>query len=135
MNVRWPSVLLVALALLGFSADVMKRSAAQLAPRYDEVAYLALARDYAHEGGIIPTIRCHLEGRCREDNRPPLYEFMIETVMDDTPAAFARAKLVTYGTALLLFLVVFVAVRRTFSPAIAVGSVVALALMPGLSRV
>ena len=133
MRARRVCILLVALALLGFSADVMKRSAAQLAPRYDEVAYLALARDYAHEGGIIPTIRCHLEGRCREDNRPPLYEFMIETVMDDTPAAFARAKLVTYGTALLLFLVVFVAVRRTFSPAIAVGSVVALALMPGLS--
>ena len=133
MSARWAGILLVALALLGFSADVIRRSSTQLCPRYDEVSYLAIARDYAREGGILPTIRCHLEGRCREDNRPPLFEFMLETVVDDGPAAFARAKLVTFGTALLLFAVVFVAVRRAFSLRVAVGSVVALALMPALS--
>jgi 4-amino-4-deoxy-L-arabinose transferase-like glycosyltransferase len=133
MNARWGSFALLALALLGFSADVLDRSAHQLSPRYDEVSYLALARDYAHEGGFVPTIRCHLEARCKEDNRPPLYELMIAAVIDDSPAAYARAKLVSYGTALLLLAMVFVVVRRLFSPTVALGSVVALALMPALS--
>lgn len=133
MNVRWPSVLLVALALLGFSADVMKRSERQLYPRYDEVAYLALARDYARAGGVGATIRCHLEARCREDNRPPLYEFLLLGVVDDAPASFANAKLVTLGTTLFLFAVVWLGVRRTFSAAVATGSVIVLALHPALA--
>jgi hypothetical protein len=133
MGPRSTALLVLLLALLGFGADVMKRSATQLAPRYDEVAYLALARDYAHEGGIAATIGCHLEARCREDNRPPLFEFMLETIADDAPAMFARAKLVTFATALVLLALVFAVVRSVFSPTVAVGAVAALCLMPALS--
>jgi hypothetical protein len=133
MGSRAIALLLVALALLGFAGDVLMRSSTQLAPRYDEVAYLALARDYAHEGGIVATIQCHLQGRCKEDNRPPLFELMLEAVADDTPAMFARAKLVTFGTALLLLALVFAMVRRVFSWPVAAGSVVAVCLMPALS--
>jgi hypothetical protein len=133
MGPRSLALLLVALALIGFAGDVMKRSAKQLAPRYDEVAYLALARDYAREGGIAATIQCHLEARCREDNRPPLFELMLETIADDAPAAFARAKLVTLATAFLLLALVFIMARSVFSSTVAVGSVVAVSVMPALS--
>jgi hypothetical protein len=133
MGPRSIALCLVVLALLDFGGDVMKRSAEQLAPRYDEVAYLAVARDYAHEGGIVATIDCHLQGRCKEDNRPPLFELMLEAVADDTPAMFARAKLVTFATALLLLGLVFVMARGVFSWPVAAGSVVAACLMPALS--
>jgi hypothetical protein len=111
----------------------MRISATHLRPRYDEVAYLALARDYARAGGVAATIRCHLEGLCREDNRPPLFEFLLLGVVDDAPASFAKAKLVTLATTLLLLAVVWFAVRRSFSAAVAAGSVVVLALTPGLA--
>jgi 4-amino-4-deoxy-L-arabinose transferase-like glycosyltransferase len=133
MKARWP-ILLVVLALLGFSAEVMQRSATHLRPRYDEVAYLALARDYARAGGVAATIRCHLEARCREDNRPPLFQFLLMGVVDDSPASFAKAKLLTFATTLFLFAVVWFALRRSFSAAVATGSVVALALTPGLAE-
>jgi 4-amino-4-deoxy-L-arabinose transferase-like glycosyltransferase len=111
----------------------MRISATHLRPRYDEVAYLALARDYARAGGVAATIRCHLEARCHEDNRPPLFEFLLLGVVDDSPASFANAKLVTFATTLLLLAVVWFAVRRSFSTAVAAGSVVVLALTPGLA--
>jgi 4-amino-4-deoxy-L-arabinose transferase-like glycosyltransferase len=133
MRPRSLALLLVALALLGFGGDVMERSARQLSPRYDEVAYLALARDYAREGGVTGTIKCHLEARCREDNRPPLFQFMLQAVADDAPAFFARAKLVSLATALFLFALVFIAVRPWFSSTVALGSVVAASLMPALA--
>lgn len=133
MGSRFTAFVLVTLALLGFAGDVMKQSASQLAPRYDEVAYLAVARDYAHEGGIAATIQCHLQARCREDNRPPLFELMLEAVADDTPAMFARAKLVTFATSLLLLALVFAMVRKVFSWPVAVGSMMAVCLMPALS--
>jgi len=132
MKARWP-ILLVALALLGLGAEVVQRSATHLRPRYDEVAYLALARDYARAGGVAATIRCHLEARCREDNRPPLFEFLLLGVVDDSPASFAKAKLLTFATSLFLLAVVWFAVRRSFSTAVAAGSVVVLALTPGLA--
>jgi len=132
MKARWP-ILLVALALLGFGAEVMQRSATHLCPRYDEVAYLALAREYARAGGVAATIRCHLEARCREDNRPPLFQFMLMGVVDDSPASFAKAKLVTFATTLFLLAVVWFVLRRGFSAAVASGSVVVLALTPALA--
>ena len=78
--------------------------------------YLSLARDYAREGGTLATIRCHFEGRCKEDIRHPLYQFLLAAVVDDQPASFARAKLVTFATALLLLAVVYWIVRRRFGP-------------------
>jgi len=118
---------------LGFGAEVMQRSATHLCPRYDEVAYLALAREYARAGGVAATIRCHLEARCREDNRPPLFQFMLMGVVDDSPASFAKAKLVTFATTLFLLAVVWFVLRRGFSAAVASGSVVVLALTPALA--
>ena len=69
--------ILIAVAVLGLAADSLRLSATRLYPRYDEVSYLALARDAAREGGVMGTIRCYLEARCREDNRPPLYQFVL----------------------------------------------------------
>ena len=130
---RRAAALLVVLAVLGLGAEMLRLSATRLYPRYDEVAYLALARGFAREGGAVGTIRCYLAGRCREDNRPPLYQFLLLPAADDSPRFFADAKLVNMAIVLLLLGVVFVAVRRSFSGAVAVGSVIALALMPVLS--
>ncbi len=122
--------ILIAVAVVGLCADAVRLSATRLYPRYDEVSYLALARDVAREGGVAGTIRCYLEARCLEDNRPPLYQFLLEPLADDSPRFFADAKLVSLGTVLLLLVVVLVVLRRTFSPAVAAGSVITLALMP-----
>ncbi|HXU03757.1 MAG TPA: glycosyltransferase family 39 protein [Polyangia bacterium] len=127
------AVALVALATLGLVADAVGLSATRLYPRYDEVAYLALARDFAREGGNVAAVRCYLEGRCREDNRPPLFQFLLEPFATDSPRFFADAKLVTLATVLLLLVAVFLAARRVFSTRVAIGSVIALAWMPVLS--
>src|SRR5215831_20397858 len=92
----------IALAVLGLGADAVRLSATRLYPRYDEVAYLALARDFAREGGIAGAVRCYLEARCREDNRPPLYQFLLTPVADDSPRFFADGKLVSLATVLVL---------------------------------
>jgi 4-amino-4-deoxy-L-arabinose transferase-like glycosyltransferase len=127
---RGAAVLLVAIAALGLVAESFRLSGTRLYPRYDEVAYMALARDFAREGGTVGTIRCYLEGRCREDNRPPLYQFLLAPAADDSPRFFADAKLINAAITLLLLAVVWLAVRRSFGSAVAVGSVVALASMP-----
>jgi 4-amino-4-deoxy-L-arabinose transferase-like glycosyltransferase len=127
---RRASPILIALAVLGMCAAEVGVSATRLYPRYDEVAYLALARDFAREGGVVGTIRCYFEARCREDNRPPLYQFLLAPFAGDSPQFFADAKLVSLATVLLLFGVAYVVVRRTFSPAVAAGTVIAMALMP-----
>jgi Dolichyl-phosphate-mannose-protein mannosyltransferase len=132
VNSRLRSIVLVVLAVLSFSAGAFKLSAARTYPRYDQVAYLAAARDFAREGGVIATVRCYVEARCRENNRQALYMFLMEPFMDDSPASFARAKLLTHATAFFLMLVVFFLVRRMFSNAVAIGSVVALCSMPEL---
>jgi dolichyl-phosphate-mannose-protein mannosyltransferase len=118
------------LAVLASSAETLKLSRARLRPRFDEVDYLALARDFSREGGVVPTIRCYQEGRCREDNRPPLFDLLLEPIVDDTPRAFANVKLVNHGTGLLLWTIVFFVTRRVFSPRVAVGTAIALSCMP-----
>jgi len=130
---RRAAAALIALAVLGLCAETTRLSATRPHPRYDEVAYIALARDFAREGGVARTVDCYLEARCREDSRPPLYQFLLVPLADDSPRFFADAKLVSLATVLLLLAVVFVVLRRTFSPAVAAGSVIALALMPILS--
>lgn len=130
MTGRRAATLLVALAVAMLVAQTLTTSAARLYPRYDEVSYLALGRAMAHEGGLRAQVGCYLAARCKEDNRPPLYQMLLAPFVDDTPAAFARAKLVELATALLLVVTVWVVVRRAFSPAVAAGSAVLLCLMP-----
>jgi hypothetical protein len=132
MTGRRAAALLVALAVAMLAAQTLRTSAGRLYPRYDEVSYLALGRAMAHEGGLRGQIGCYLAARCKEDNRPPLYQLLLAPFLDDTPSDFARAKLVELGTALLLVVTVGVVVRRAFSPAVAAGSVVLLCLMPVL---
>jgi hypothetical protein len=129
---RRARLILIALAVFGLAAESARLSATRLSPRYDEVAYLALARDFAREGGVAGTVRCYLEARCREDNRPPLYQFLLAPFASDSPQFFADAKLVHFTTILLLLAVVFIAVRRAFSDAVAAATVIALASMPVL---
>lgn len=123
-------LLLITLAVLGLGAETWRLSSTRLSPRYDEVSYLALSRDFAREGGIAGTIRCHLEARCREDGRPPLYQLLLAPAASDAPRFYADAKLIHGLTVLLLLGVVFFALRRSFSVAVAAGSVIALASMP-----
>ncbi len=130
MTGRRAAALLVALALAMLIAETLRTSATRPCPRYDEVNYLALGRALAHEGGLPSQIGCYLEARCKEDNRPPLYQMILAPFLDDSPSAFARAKLVELGMALLLVATVLVAVRRAFSPGVAAGSAVLLCLMP-----
>jgi len=127
---RRAAALLVALAVALLIAEALRTSSTRLYPRYDEVSYLALGRALAHEGGLPAQVGCYLAARCKEDNRPPLYQMILAPFLDDTPSAFARAKLVELGMALLLVLTVGVVVWRMFSPAVAAGSVVLLCLMP-----
>ncbi len=122
--------LLIAVAVLGLGAETLRLSSTRLYPRYDEVSYLALARDFAREGGIAATVRCYLDGRCREDSRPPLYQFLLASVADDSPRFFADAKLIHGVTVLVLLAVVAFALRRSFSTAVAAGTVIVLTLMP-----
>jgi 4-amino-4-deoxy-L-arabinose transferase-like glycosyltransferase len=129
MNTRRASTLLVALAVAALGAQVLQQSAERLSPRYDEVRYLAISRDFAHEGGVARVIHCYWEGRCKEGNRPPLYQFFIAPVITDQPHAFADAKLVEQAMALLLIAVVGLIAARVFSPPVGVGSAIAVTLM------
>jgi hypothetical protein len=130
MTGRRAAVLLVALAVAMLIAETLRTSATRLFPRYDEVSYLALGRGLTHEGGLPAQVGCYLAARCKEDNRPPLYQMILAPFLDDTPGDFARVKLVELVTALFLVATVLVVVRRRFSPAVAAGSAVLLCLMP-----
>jgi 4-amino-4-deoxy-L-arabinose transferase-like glycosyltransferase len=126
---------LVGLALAAFVAQDLALSAARLQPRYDEVHYVSLARDYARMGGAAAAVRCYFQGRCRDDNRYPLYDLVLQPFAHDAPSFYADAKLVTLGTGLLLFAVVGLVSRRTFSAVVAAASVCLLALMPALGEI
>ncbi len=126
---------LIVLALAAFVAQVFHLGWLRLQPRYDEVHYLSVARDYHRMGGVAAAIGCHFAGLCQEDNRYPIFEFLLQGFARDAPAFYADAKLVTLGTALLLFVVSFWLARRRFSPRHAVATVVVLALLPTLGEV
>jgi hypothetical protein len=79
------AIVLIALAVAAFAAQQLSLSALRLQPRYDEVSYLAVARDYQRVGGAAGVIRCHVEGRCREDNRSPAYMLVLQAFAYDTP--------------------------------------------------
>ena len=132
MTGRRVALLLIALAVAMLVAQTLQTSAIRTYPRYDEVSYLALGRAMAHEGGLGAQVGCYLAARCKEDNRPPLYQLLLAPFLDDTPGDFARAKLVELVMALLLVATVGVVARRAFSPAVATGSAVLLCLMPVL---
>jgi 4-amino-4-deoxy-L-arabinose transferase-like glycosyltransferase len=126
---------LIALCLAAVTAQTLGLGALRLQPRYDEVHYIAVARDYQRLGGVAGAVACHLEGRCLEDNRPPLYEFLLTLFAHDAPSFYAEAKLITLATTFLLFAIIFAITWRRFSPRHAVASVVILALLPTLGEV
>lgn len=128
------TVFLVVLAVAGFTAQVFSVSATKLQPRYDEVEYLSISRQYQREGGMVATIRCHIEGRCRQDARHPLYQFVLLPFTDDDPTFYADAKLLTYVTALLLMAVAFLCARSVFSTEVAAATVVGLCLFTALAE-
>jgi hypothetical protein len=132
---RWFAPALIALALAALVAQTLSLSALRLQPRYDEVHYVALARDYQRLGGDLAAIGCYFHGRCRDDNRYPLFELLLEPFAHDAPTFYADAKLVTLGTALLLFLTIYLLARRTFGVAAATAAAVLLALMPTLAEI
>jgi 4-amino-4-deoxy-L-arabinose transferase-like glycosyltransferase len=129
LNTRRASTLLVVLAVAALGAQVLEQSAQRMYPRYDEVRYLAISRDFAHEGGLLPVIRCYWEGRCKEGNRPPLYQFLMAPIITDEPHSFADAKLVEHAMALLLIAMVGVIAGRVFSPRVGVASTIAVTLL------
>jgi 4-amino-4-deoxy-L-arabinose transferase-like glycosyltransferase len=129
VNTRRAAVLLVGLAVAALSAQILQASADKLYPKYDEVKYLAIARDYAREGGTLPVIRCYAEGRCLDAIRPPFYQLFLAPVVDEEPHAFARAKLVEHAMALLFIAVVGLVAARVFSPRVGVGSAITVSLM------
>jgi len=122
--------LILALVTLIFSAEALKVSATRLYPNYDEIDYLALGRQVARNGGVVGTVRCYLQGRCLEDNRPPLYQLLLSPVLDETPAAFARAKLFSLAIGLGLIALVWAITRRVMSAPAALAAAVLVGLMP-----
>lgn len=126
---RWAAGALLTLALAGFVAHVLWVSQSKLQPRYDEVEYLSMARDYAREGGLGAVVACYWEGRCKADNRHPLYQFALAAISDDGPTFYARAKLLNLATALvLLALLAWIAWRR-FGPAAGVATFVVASML------
>jgi hypothetical protein len=125
---------LCALAVAAFAAQVFTVSAQRRQPRYDEGQYVALARDYAREGGIAATVACHLEGRCVHDNRHPLFQFLLVPFAHDGPSFYADAKLLTFATALALLAVAFLWARRLFGSAVATGTILTLSLLTMLAE-
>ncbi|MCC6750028.1 MAG: glycosyltransferase family 39 protein [Deltaproteobacteria bacterium] len=142
--------ILLGLGLLAMTAQTFSVSATRLQPRYDEVHYLSLPRDYQREGGLLGAVRCHLEGRCRDANRNPLFQLVLLPFTHDAPVFYADAKLVTFGTALLLALAIFLVSARRFAHAppaggppaasrvgarhLAAAAVLLLCLMPSLAE-
>jgi hypothetical protein len=126
---RWVG-LLVALAVLLLAVESLKVSSFRLYPNYDEISYLALGRQVGRDGGAVGTVRCYLAGRCLEDNRPPLYQLLLSPIVDETPAAFARAKLFSLGLGIVLIALVFALARRRMSAPVAAATAVMLSLMP-----
>jgi hypothetical protein len=127
---RLAALALVVLALAAMAAQPLQMSASRLQPRNDEVDYIAVARDYHRMGGTVAVVRCHLDGRCLEDNRSPAYELALQAFAHDGPGFYADAKLITVATALLLGLAVLVVGWKVFSPPVGIVSVALLALMP-----
>ncbi len=127
-------VLILVLAVAALVCQALAISAMKGQPRYDEVAYMAVARSYEREGGVVATIRCHLQGRCQEDNRSPLFEMLLQTVASDGPGFFATAKLFNLGTAIFLGLIGFFTARRMFGPRVAVGVIAVWCLMPSVGE-
>ncbi|HEY7373582.1 MAG TPA: glycosyltransferase family 39 protein [Polyangia bacterium] len=128
-------VALVALAVLAFTAATLSLGAYRRQPRYDEVSYLQLARDYHRMGGAPEVVRCHLNGLCREDNRFPAFALLLQAFAHARPEFFADAKLLTFATALLLLATAGLLTARAFGPAAGVVAVVLLALMPTLNEI
>jgi len=132
---RYAPALFLVLSVTALIGQVLTISAQKLQPRYDEVAYMAVARSYQREGGIVGTIRCHLQGRCVEDNRSPVFEMALQMVASDSPKFYPVAKLFTLGTTLLVGLLGFLLARRLFGTSVAVGTIAVLCLMPSLGEV
>ncbi len=131
---RHAPALLLVLSVAALVSQAIAISALKAQPRYDEVAYMAIARSYHRLGGIAATIRCHLEGRCQEDNRSPMFELLLQQIASDSPRFYAAAKLYTLGTTVVLCLLGFLAARRRFGPTVAVGVVVLWCLMPSVGE-
>jgi len=129
------AIVLIAIAVAAFAAQQLSLSALRRQPRYDEVSYLALAREYQRLGGATGTIRCHVEGRCHEDNRYPAYLLVLQAFAHDAPGFYADAKLLSLGIALALMLLAGALAWRTFSPAAGVVTIALLAMMPTLAEV
>jgi hypothetical protein len=132
---RSVALALVVLAVAAFTAGTLSLGAWRHQPRYDEVSYLQVARDYHRMGGVAEVVRCHFDGLCREDNRFPTYVLLLQAFAQDGPEFFADAKLITLATALLLFAAVGLLTWRTLGPAAGVLSVVLLALMPTFDEI
>ncbi|MCA9672170.1 MAG: glycosyltransferase family 39 protein [Myxococcales bacterium] len=128
-----PRVLLAAVVLL-FVAQVLQRAGdkSRLQPRYDEVSYIADARDFARRGGLWATIGCYIEGRCTGDNRHPGYMMALLAVSGNDPAFFARAKTVTLVCGLLVLLVVYLAARAAGGARLALVATMLAALSTSL---
>jgi 4-amino-4-deoxy-L-arabinose transferase-like glycosyltransferase len=129
------AIVLIALAVVAFSAQQLSLSALRRQPRYDEVSYLSLAREYQRLGGATSAIGCYVDGRCHEDNRFPAYLLALQAFAHDAPGFYADAKLLTLGIALLLMALAGVLAWRVFSPATGVATVALLALLPTLGEI
>jgi 4-amino-4-deoxy-L-arabinose transferase-like glycosyltransferase len=128
-------IALVALAVAAFAAATLSLGAFRRQPRYDEVSYVQVARDYHRMGGAPEVVRCHLNGLCREDNRFPTFVLVLQAFAHDGPAFFADAKLVTFATGLLLLATAGLLTWLAFGRAAGVATVLLLALMPTFNEI
>jgi 4-amino-4-deoxy-L-arabinose transferase-like glycosyltransferase len=103
------------LLLSALSARALLLSTRHLFPVYDEIGYMADAREIAARGEW-GTAACYLRGECRKDNRHPLYQMLAAPFIAGGPADYARVKLVTLATALLLVVCVYGLSRPLWGP-------------------
>ena len=124
------AALLLGLAL---SARALALSRRHLVPIFDEVAYLDQARGFARLGGAAAVVQCYWQGRCREDNRHPLYGLLISPAIRVRAGDFAKAKLATLACAWVLIGAAFWAGWRRAGPGAALLAAALAALSPTLA--
>jgi hypothetical protein len=132
---QWICVGLLVLACAVFCARVLVTATERRQPVWDEVDYLAVAREYAGHGGTVATIQCYAAGQCRNDTRDPLYILLLAPAASDGAEFFETARFLTFGTALLLLASSFLTTRRRFGLATSAGTVIWLCSLPALGEV
>jgi 4-amino-4-deoxy-L-arabinose transferase-like glycosyltransferase len=117
-------------SLVVFLILVFRRALAHPFPFYDDVAYLATAKEIHALGGPIALIQKLYGAEFTEANRHPLYLALLSLVAREgnDPAYHIRAQILTAALGAVALIVFWWVVRRHFGPKAALFSIAILAI-------